>query len=244
MDKELRRTKEVFINTHYQKYGAHHRPPAYKSLEVISFGCLSKLYANLDNKIVAKDRIAKEMNLPNSSFLTSWLKTFNLIRNIIAHHSRIWNRKVHFAPKFLHSTAFQFIEKPDSDQSMYYCTSCILFVLNKVSPGHSIKEKLIELFENCTPTTRNEVSSIIHTVVTNKRPCIFPATIVAFLVIGATLVYRYGTSTRSCSANCKTTHRLKSIRHKKRRSMIAFNFFQLSFMLVLGSRAISTTRND
>ena len=112
VDKELGRTKEVFIKSHYNKYGNEHRPPAYKTLEVISFGCLSKLYSNLKNEVTAKDRVAKELNLPNHNFLRSWLQTFNTIRNIIAHHSRIWNRNIDFAPKFLHKTEFDFINKP------------------------------------------------------------------------------------------------------------------------------------
>jgi abortive infection bacteriophage resistance protein len=147
IDKELSRTKEVFIKSHYNKYGDEHRPPAYKTLEIISFGCLSKLYSNLNNGIVAKDRVARELNLPNHNFLRSWLQSLNTIRNIIAHHSRIWNRNIDFAPKYLHKTEFDFIDKPENEHSMYHCISCILFILNKVSKGHSLKEKLINLLE-------------------------------------------------------------------------------------------------
>lgn len=148
VDKELGRTKEVFIKSHYDKYGNEHRPPAYKTLEVISFGCLSKLYSNLNNDITAKNRVAKEFNLPNYNFLKSWLQSFNTIRNIIAHHSRIWNRNIDFSPKFLHKTEFAFIEEPENKNSIYHCMSCVLFVLNKVSEGHSLKDKIINLLDN------------------------------------------------------------------------------------------------
>lgn len=147
VDKELGRTKEVFIKSHYDKYGNEHRPPAYKTLEVISFGCLSKLYSNLKNEITVKDKIAKELNLPNHNFLKSWFKTFNTVRNIIAHHSRIWNRNIDFAPIFLHKTEFDFITEPKNKNSMYHSLSCILFILNKVSKGHSLKEKIINLLK-------------------------------------------------------------------------------------------------
>jgi abortive infection bacteriophage resistance protein len=147
IDKELDRTKEIFIESHYDKYGTENRPPAYKTLEVLSFGCLSKLYSNLKNDIPAKDRIAKEFNLPNHNFLRSWLQSFNTVRNIIAHHSRLWNRNIHFPPKSLHKTDFNFIEIPEDKHSLYHCLSCILFVLNKVSEGHTVKEKIIELID-------------------------------------------------------------------------------------------------
>lgn len=145
IDIELKRTKEIFIKTHYDKYGEETRPPAYKTLEVVSFGCLSKIYSNLNNDISAKNRIAKEFNLPNFSFLKSWLQTFNIIRNIIAHHSRLWNRNIDFPPKSLHSTEFAFIQIPSNLNSFYHCISCILFVLNKISNGHSFKQKFISL---------------------------------------------------------------------------------------------------
>lgn len=148
IDKELDRTKEIFIKSHYGKYGNEHRPPAYKTLEVVSFGCLSKLYSNLNNNITAKNRIARELNLPNHNFLRSWLKTFNTVRNIIAHHSRLWNRNIDFPPKLLYKTEFDFIEEPENENSIYHCMSCILYVLNKVSKGHSIKNRLISLIES------------------------------------------------------------------------------------------------
>jgi abortive infection bacteriophage resistance protein len=148
IDKELGRTKEIFIETHYANYGDEHRPPAYKTLEVVTFGCLSKLYSNLNNNIKAKDRIAKEFNLPNYDFLKSWLKSFNTIRNITAHHSRLWNRNIDFPPKSLHKTEYDFIQIPENVNSLYHCLSCIIFVLNKISKGHTAKEKIIELFDD------------------------------------------------------------------------------------------------
>lgn len=147
IDKELDRTKEIFIESHFDKYGRENRPPAYKTLEVLSFGCLSKLYSNLKNDITAKDRIANEFNLPNKDFLRSWLQSFNIVRNIIAHHSRLWNRNIHFPPKSLYKTDYNFIEIPEDKHSLYHCLSCILFVLNKVSEGHTVKEKIIELID-------------------------------------------------------------------------------------------------
>ncbi|MFT5915536.1 MAG: abortive infection bacteriophage resistance protein [Flammeovirgaceae bacterium] len=148
IDKELSRTKEVFIESHYKKYGDENRPPAYKTLEVVSFGCLSKMYSNLSNGLDAKKRIAVEMGLPNFRFLRSWLQTFNLIRNTTAHHSRIWNRDINFAPMFLRKTTADFISSIDNEHSMYHCLSCIIFVLNKVSPNHSLKDRIVNLVEN------------------------------------------------------------------------------------------------
>lgn len=145
IDKYLLRSKEIFIETHYDKYGRNNRPPAYKTLEVVTFSCLSKLYSNLKNTIPAKKRIATEFDLPNHSYLKSWLQSFTTIRNIIAHHSRLWNRSIDFSPKILHESESPFIERPKFEHSMYHCLSCILFTLNKVSPNHTFKTRLLTL---------------------------------------------------------------------------------------------------
>lgn len=147
IDKELLRSKEIFISAHNAKYGIEQRPPAYKTIEILSFGCLSKLYSNLQNEISSKKRIAVELNLPNDSFLKSWLQTFNIIRNIVAHHGSIYNRNIHFAPKFLHNTEFPFIEEPENKNSIYHCLSCILFILNKVCLKNNLKNKIIDIFQ-------------------------------------------------------------------------------------------------
>lgn len=48
IDRELGQTKEIFIKEHYKKYYTdNRRPPAWKTIEVISFGVISKLYGNL-----------------------------------------------------------------------------------------------------------------------------------------------------------------------------------------------------
>ena len=58
IDREIKRSKEDFIKEHFAKYNRPDFPPAWKTLELVSFGTLSKLYYNFsDNKI--KKRIAR-----------------------------------------------------------------------------------------------------------------------------------------------------------------------------------------
>ena len=52
IDKELKRSREPFIKDHYVKYHRDkRRPPAWKTLEIASFGNISKLYGNLRKQI-------------------------------------------------------------------------------------------------------------------------------------------------------------------------------------------------
>ena len=91
---EINRSKETFINHYKNKYEGFPQIPAWMAVEVMSFGVLSQLYYNLlrDDQIA----IAKVIGY-HSSVLSSWLHTFTYIRNICAHHSRIWNRELAIA---------------------------------------------------------------------------------------------------------------------------------------------------
>lgn len=149
IDRDLERSKEAFLQAHYDKYGTEQRPPAYKTMEVVSFGCLSKIYSNLDNSVKAKERIAIELNLPKDNYLKSWLMAFNTVRNIVAHHSRIWNRNIDLPPKSLHKTPHPFINIPNNVFSIYHTMSCMIFVLNKIDPTHDVKDKIKLLLSSC-----------------------------------------------------------------------------------------------
>ena len=95
---ELSRTREDFIIEHQNKYSDPVFPPVWKTLEVTSFGTLSKLFCNFSDNHVKK-RIAREFNLPQHLVLESWIKSAVVLRNCLAHHSRIWNRKFPVRPQ-------------------------------------------------------------------------------------------------------------------------------------------------
>ena len=90
--REVQRSKEEFIQQHFRKYTSPDVPPVWKTLEVTSFGTLSKLYCNLNDNHIKK-QIARQFNLPQHQILESWIKCIVLLRNCLAHHARIWNRR-------------------------------------------------------------------------------------------------------------------------------------------------------
>ena len=61
--KEVSRSNEDFIKEHSQKYTYPALPPVWKTLEVVSFGTLSKLFCLFkDNRL--KKQVARELGLP------------------------------------------------------------------------------------------------------------------------------------------------------------------------------------
>ena len=88
---ELCRSKEQFVKHFYSKYGdTHDVPPIWEAVEVMSFGSVVTLFKNTSHKV--KQAVSNVFLMPDT-VMESWLLAFNTIRNICAHHSRLWNRE-------------------------------------------------------------------------------------------------------------------------------------------------------
>ena len=142
---ELNRSKEDFIAHHNSVYGSH-LPPSWKTMEVLSLGALSKLYSNLSPRLREKNIIAQKVGLPNYVYFESWIQSLTILRNKIAHHSRIWNGSDQFAPKKLQTSPHPWIKQQhfgDHIARLLYNKLCALkFLLNQVSPGHHFSDRL------------------------------------------------------------------------------------------------------
>ncbi len=140
IDRELRQTKEVFIKEHYKNYHTDtRRPPTWKTIEVVSFGVISKLYGNLKHTVLSKDIIADELGTVNHTYLPSWLQAIAQIRNICAHHGRLWNKNLPGRPKLLAKPPHPWIGNvpPVTEHHMLYVHLCCMkYLLNIISPGN------------------------------------------------------------------------------------------------------------
>lgn len=146
LDHELQHSKEEFINEHFKKYNKPYFPPAWKTLELASFGTLSKLYYNFaDNSI--KKSIARDFNLPQHEVLESWMRSVSALRNYCAHHARIWNRYFNAVPQINANFRGNWITNYNIDSNkLYVVLCCIAYWLDSMERGLEFKDKLSELF--------------------------------------------------------------------------------------------------
>lgn len=70
--------------------------PCWAAMEELSLGSISHLYQGIARDKDRK-RIARRFELPQS-VLQSWLHTLTFVRNICAHHARLWNRELGIPP--------------------------------------------------------------------------------------------------------------------------------------------------
>ena len=143
IEEEYNRSDEEFITAFKAKYSDHF-PPSWMTMEIASFGTLSILYGNLQPGR-AKRSIAAYFGLPDTVF-ASWLHCIVYVRNICAHHSRLWNKILSIRPLMPRSPRNTFIALPASGtQQTYFVLSMIIYLLNTVNPNHSFISRFKEL---------------------------------------------------------------------------------------------------
>ncbi len=155
LNKEFSRSQEIFIKDHKQRF-PNQDADAWKIIEVASMGTLSKLYKNLKHQLPEKSVIAKEMGLNLHSELSSWLEAITYVRNIVAHHSRLWSRSMVKRPveRIINPKGAWFSGAllPVQSKKPFLIISCMVYLCNEVTPNHQIKSKLLQLI-NSNPTT-------------------------------------------------------------------------------------------
>lgn len=93
---ETQRSKEAFVQHFTAKYGdCHMHLPVWMIVEVMTFGTLLTFFRGSSHYV--KQAVASKFGVPAKVF-GSWLLTLNMVRNICAHHGRLWNRELGLKP--------------------------------------------------------------------------------------------------------------------------------------------------
>lgn len=134
---ELNRSHDEFITEHFRRYDDPEMPPAWKTLEVASFGTLSKLYKNMNDNAVKK-QVARSFNIPQHKCMQSWLATLTVVRNTCAHHARLWNAHFSLVPRMSDRMRGRWItnQRYSSDR-IYPSLCCIAYWLNAIDDENS-----------------------------------------------------------------------------------------------------------
>ncbi len=157
LSEEIKRSEETFIKHYRQKYTNPADPPSWMSLEVTSFGLLSLIFSSL-KKGPEKIAVTKYYGLNDISVLESWMHSLSNIRNVCAHHSRLWNRRLTAHIKLPTNTKFTFVKHKNILPYKVYAAVCsIQYLLNIISPGCGFKDRLLSLMKNCPLAQEKEM---------------------------------------------------------------------------------------
>lgn len=94
--------KLTFIEHYLNTYSDPPTPPSWMSVELLYFSELSRICEGLADKADQK-AIAKYFRISSVDVFCSWIHSINYIRNICAHHARLWNIMLAIQPMKYHS---------------------------------------------------------------------------------------------------------------------------------------------
>ena len=152
LNEEISRSDETFIKHYKSKYTSPSQPPSWMCIEVASIGLLSKIYMNL-KKGDEKEAVALYFGLKKYEVLENWMLCFTNLRNICAHHGRLWNRRLTAHPTLPYNTVHEFLSKNDINNiypnKLYAVVCCIAYSLKSMGSENNFKNQLLTLMQEC-----------------------------------------------------------------------------------------------
>jgi len=147
LDEELRRSKEVFVHHYHNEYGLP-RPPIWAACEVMSFGLLSRFYENIKADRVRKTIAAEYELMPKT--MRSLLLHAVYVRNLCAHHSRLWNRRFTITLSLPEHRPSDLVAclNPGEDRRIYNTLVMLAHVVNIVEPENHWSHRLRALIHS------------------------------------------------------------------------------------------------
>lgn len=147
LQEEISRSHDTFISHYANTYSTPALPPVWMVAEVMSFGLLSKWISLLRTR---GDRmaIAKPLGL-NERVFTSFLHHLATVRNVCAHHGRLWNRRLTVTATLPTAPVDVATAMNGAAPRLIYNTLAIMiFVLSRVAPASGWKGALLALLQN------------------------------------------------------------------------------------------------
>ena len=141
---------EHYLTTH----ASPELPPSWLMVETLTIGQLASAYRNLRRR-ADRTAIAKSIGL-TATILESWLQTYVRVRNVCAHHGRLWNVGLGVYPAIPNSTTVSWLTGADalpdrSRKRLYPVLISLQSVLDSASPRSSWARRLHELISTRPP---------------------------------------------------------------------------------------------
>lgn len=160
---EVGKSPETYIEHYRQTYSDPAMPAVWMVAEMMTFGALSRWYSSLADKAL-RNQIAARLDLPES-LLVPFIKHLVTVRNVCAHHGRLWNRRFKVSPRLPHKPIdlaatldFSVMSAPGT---LYNTLTLLAHVMRMIGP---------------TSTWRDDLKALLATHPTGDLPAMgFPA---------------------------------------------------------------------
>ena len=105
-------------------------------VEFLDFGALAKLFSLLDKR--DQNAIAREVGIKGGALLRAWIRDLNYVRNMCAHHNRMWNRSLTYKARVFNQAQVDpdlshAAQSGDRDK-IYVQLACLAYLLRRIDP--------------------------------------------------------------------------------------------------------------
>lgn len=148
-----RAKNQDFVKHNLKIYGCL---PVWVACEILDFGALSRLYGGL--KYQDRQKIANLYNT-NPDILLQWLTSLNFIRNVTAHHGRLWNANIVRRSDLSKSFPNDVLMRHTKDEKPFAYFYIMAHLIDIINPQSDWKNRLIEHLKSF-PTPKNNAVSL------------------------------------------------------------------------------------
>lgn len=150
-----RRAQESYARHYALTYNQPPLMPGWAMLEELSLGELSHLYRGLA-KDSDRKTIGHRLAAP-APLLDSWLHTLTVVRNICAHHARLWNRELGIKPEQPKQANFpwpDYLRSGSQHTRIAVVLAILHHLMQQVSPHTRWHQRLAELLNDFPETPK------------------------------------------------------------------------------------------
>lgn len=149
---EVERSGEVFVKHYSDHYSEPGLPPIWACVETMSLGALSQWIKNTRHT-ETKKALMRSLGLPTVEILEKVLHTLTPVRNVCAHHARLWNRRFALSYPDIKKLAPRMVAPITTlEQHLLFNHLVILdHLMVAIQPGTSWTRRLLALLEEREP---------------------------------------------------------------------------------------------
>lgn len=142
------RSKTLFVEHFKKRYGdSHGLPPYWMLVNIMDFGMMLTLFKGSPDDV--KKGIANEVGVPAEVY-ESWLLMLNTVRNVCAHHDRLWNRRLGNRPKIPRGHRYPDWHRPHvvNNSTTFTLLTILSYLLARIAPNTSWHDKVLQLLRS------------------------------------------------------------------------------------------------
>lgn len=140
-DRSDKTRQHQFTKHYYGRYDVPELPASWMVAEVLSLGTWSSIFARVAKRKDQK-QIADAFGLP-VEVMTSWLHSLTYLRNLCAHHARVWNRTLVVRPTIMGG----FEDLMQDNGKLYALLVVIQIFLDTIAPSSDWRIRLKSLID-------------------------------------------------------------------------------------------------